>query len=145
MFDVMPLHIRIFRRPARFWKYRVTEWFRRLRRAYAYMRKTLSADDAQTMIVECKHQAGWYPLVILAVDDVLERACEEFADHPQMRSFISEGCYKVYRKWENYGDELEGAIRWAIEVAEEYAANESIKFVRIMDEAVPEDDEGEEA
>ncbi|WP_234729631.1 hypothetical protein [Acidocella facilis] len=122
-----------FQRRAYFWKYRVETRFKRFCRAWCYATGTLSAGEAQTIIVECLDPAGWYPLMILTVEDALARAREIFADHPELPSFIAEGCEKVGRKWENFGDELQEAINWAIENAEEYAAKEGIIFVRIAD------------
>lgn len=134
MFETLPRCLRTSWRRTYFWKYLAEMRLKRFCRARCYATGTLSADEAQTMIVECQDQAGWYPLMILTVEDTLERAREMFADHPELPRLIGEGCEKVGRKWENYGDEAEHAIRWAIDNAEEYAANEGVILVRIAGE-----------
>lgn len=131
-----------WRRRFSFWKYRAHERAKRLHRACRYMAGTMSQDDAQWMIMDCESAAGWYPLMILSVDDVLERAREVFVDHPALHEFVTEGCVRVRRKWECYGDELEAAIDWAIESAQEYAASEGITFARLEQADVTEN-EGE--
>jgi hypothetical protein len=107
---------------------------KRFRRACAYAAGNLSRDEAQWVIVDCEDRAGWYPLLILSAEDALERAREIFVDHPELSGFIAEGCAKVRRKWESYGDEMSHAIEWAIDNAEEFAASEDIIFVRREDE-----------
>ncbi|MDE1990303.1 MAG: hypothetical protein KGI82_07505 [Betaproteobacteria bacterium] len=133
MFNVMPRPLRASWRRAQFWKYRLKARVKRLCHAWRYATGTLSADDAQTMIVECQDPAGWYPLMILTVEDALEYAREMFVDHPTLRRFIADGCARVGHKWETYGDELAEAFRWAAELAEEYAASEGIILVHITD------------
>ncbi|MDE2392064.1 MAG: hypothetical protein KGL65_10705, partial [Rhodospirillales bacterium] len=86
------------------------------------------------MIVECEWPAGWFPLMLLTVEDTLEYAREMFVDHPALRRLIADGCARVGNKWETYGDELSEAYRWAAELAEEYAASEGIVLARIADE-----------
>jgi hypothetical protein len=52
--------------------------------AWRYAAGTLSADDAQRIILNCRGPAGWHPLLVLTVEDTLEQAREEFADHPEL-------------------------------------------------------------
>jgi hypothetical protein len=90
------------------------------------------------VLIDCHDPAGWHSLLTLTVEDTLEQAREIFADHPELRRLIEDGCSRVARKWESYGDELYEARRWAIELAEGYAADEGITLVRVDEEAINE-------
>ena len=107
----------------------------RLARAWRYFMERLSADDAQRIMLDCRASAGWHPLLVLTVEDTIEQARETFADHPDLPRLIADGCARVGDKWESYGDELYEARRWAIDVAEGYAADEGIMLTRLDDEA----------
>ena len=105
----------------------------RFARAWRYVVGTLSVDDAQRIILDCRGPAGWHPLLVLTVETTLEQAGEEFADHPDLPRLIADACFQVGDKWESYGDELWEARRWAIEVAQRYAADEGIALARLDD------------
>jgi hypothetical protein len=104
--------------------------FRHLRRSWRYLTHSLTADDAQTMILGCRRQAGWHPLTILTVEDTLELAREVFGSNPELPRLIADACAHVGRKWTSTSDELHEAIRWAIEIAEEQALHEGIVLSR---------------
>lgn len=124
------------------WRYRARLRLTRFVRAWRYFTGRLSADDAQSIMLDCRAPAGWHPLLVLTVEDTLEQARETFADHPQLPRLIADGCARVGDKWESYGDELYEARRWAIDVAERYAADEGIALIRLDDEATPAAEEG---
>jgi hypothetical protein len=113
--------------------YRCRGRLAQLVRAWRYAAGTLSADDAQRIILDCRGPAGWHPLLVLTVEDALEQAHEEFADHPDLRRLIADACFHVGDKWDSHGDELWEARRWAIEVAQRYAADEGIALARLND------------
>jgi hypothetical protein len=120
------------------WRFRAKTRARRLCRAWRYFTDSLSADDAQTIMIDCERAAGWHPLLTLTVEDTLEQARETFADSPDLRRLIADGCARVGRKWESCNDELYEARRWAIELAQEYAANKGITLVRLEEgDALP--------
>ncbi len=116
------------------WRYRTGEKCKRLRRAWRYGCGALSADDAQSIFLDCCRPAGWYPLLLLMVEDPLEQVREVFADHPELPRLVADGCARVDAKWQNFGDELYDARRWAIDVAASYAADRGITLVPIEDE-----------
>jgi hypothetical protein len=109
--------------------YRLAQW----RRAWHYATGRLSADDARRVMLDCRHPAGWHPLLVLTVEDTLEQAREVIADHPDLPRLIADGCAHVGDKWESCNDELWEARRWAIGLATEYAANEGITFTALDD------------
>ena len=116
-------------------RYRAQVCLARLARSWRYFMERLSADDAQRIMLDCRASAGWHPLLVLTVEDTLGQARETFADHPDLPRLIADGCARVGDKWESYGDELYEARRWAIDVAEGYAADEGIMLTRLDDEA----------
>jgi len=109
--------------------YRLAQW----RRAWRYAIGRLSADDAQRMMLDCRDPAGWHPLLVLTVEDTLEQALEELADHPELPHLIAAGCARVGVKWESNDDQLWEARRWAISLAREYAADEGITLTALDD------------
>jgi hypothetical protein len=109
---------------------RLEQW----RRAWRYAAGRLSTDDAQRLILDCRHPAGWYSLLVLTVEDTLEQALEEIADHPELPRLIADGCARVGIKWESNDDQLWEARRWAIGLAKEYAADEGIRLVALDDD-----------
>lgn len=99
---------------------------RRLILAARYASGRLSVDDAQAIVCDCEPIAGWFPLLTLTVDDTIELALEEFAEHPELRNLAEEACTHVRRKWEAGSDYLHEAQCWALEKLREYAAIEGI-------------------
>lgn len=115
-------------------RYRLPSRLAQWRRAWHYADDRLCADDAQRMMLDCRNAAGWHPLLVLTVEDTLEQVRENIADHPDLPRLIADGCARVGDKWESYNDELWEALRWAINLAEGYAANESIALIPIADD-----------
>lgn len=107
-------------------RWRLRGLYGRYRRAWLYARRSLRADDAQIMILDCQLPAGWHPLTVLTVEDTLKQALETFQEHPELERLIADGCARVGHKWEDFSDTLYEARRWAIDAAQDYAANEGI-------------------
>jgi hypothetical protein len=113
--------------------YRLAQW----RRAWRYATDRLSADDAQRLILDCRDPAGWHPLLVLTVEDTLEQALEDLADHPELPRLVAAGCARVGVKWESNDDQLWEARRWAIDLAKGYAADEGIALIVLEDDREP--------
>lgn len=137
MFDVAHRGVSGFRSWARDRRYRAGYRLAQWRRAWRYAIDGLSPDDAQRMMLDCRDPAGWHPLLVLTVEDTLEQAREELADHPELPRLLADGCARVADKWESYNDELWEARRWAIGLAKEYAADEGITLTALDDEREP--------
>ncbi len=112
-------------------RFRLVHW----RRAWCYATNHLSADEAQLLMLDCRYPAGWHPLLVLTVEDALEQAREDFADHPDLPRLVGDGCARVADKWESYNDELWEARRWAINLAKGYADDEGITLVARADDS----------
>ncbi len=95
-------------------------------RAARYAAGRLSADDAQRIMCDCERSAGWFPLLTLTVDDTLDLALEEYAEHPDLPRLIGEACSSVAGRWESHNDDLHNAQSWAMEKVREYAAADGI-------------------
>jgi len=93
-------------------------------------------------MLDCRDAAGWQPLLILTVEDTLKQARETYADHPALPLLIATACSRVGSKWEEYGDAIFEARRWAIEVAEGYAQQSNIALVRWDNIFPPQNDAG---
>ncbi len=112
---------------------RLAQW----RRAWCYAMNSLSADEGQRIMLDCRDPAGWHPLLVLTVEETLEQARQDLADHPDLSRLIADGCARVGDKWESYNDELWEARRCAIGLAKDYAADEGIRFVPLEDGREP--------
>jgi hypothetical protein len=134
MFDIAHRTVSAFRSWVRDRRYRAGYRLAQWRRAWRYAIDGLSSDDAQRMVLDCRGPAGWHPLLVLTVEDTLEQAREELADHPDLPRLIADGCARVGDKWESYNDELWEARRWAIGLAKEYAVDEGIMLTALDDE-----------
>ena len=135
MFDFVERPYRTVASRLELWCYRAKERAKRLHRAWCYFRDSLSADDAQSILLDCYSPAGWHPLLVLSVEDTLEQARETFADHPDLPRLIADGCERVGNKWESHNDDLYMARNWAIEIAEDYAAQEGITLPLLDEDA----------
>ena len=51
------------------------------------------------VMLDCRHPAGWHPLLVLTVEDTLAQAREEIADHPDLPRLVADGCARVADKW----------------------------------------------
>ena len=119
---------------ARRYRYRCGVRLGRSTRAWRYAAGRLSADDAQQLMLDCRYPAGWHPLLVLTVEDTLEQARQDLADHPDLPRLIADGYARVGDKWESHNDELWEARHWAINLARSYAADEGIALILLNDE-----------
>jgi hypothetical protein len=112
------------------WRRRLYRHIARAGRAWAYLAGRLTAADARQVIRDCGGPAGWHPLIVLTVDDVLAQARTVFADHPDLPWLVAEACLHVERRWCAHGDELEHAQSWVLELVQRYAPDDGIVLER---------------
>jgi hypothetical protein len=134
MFDIIRRRTAAVGSRTRRRRYRCGVSLGRWTRAWRYAAERLSPDEAQRLMLDCRHPAGWHPLLVLTVEDALEQAREEIADHPDLARLVADGCARVGDKWEPYYGELLEARCWAINLAKNYASDERITFVLLNDE-----------
>jgi hypothetical protein len=133
MFDVIRRHTAAVASWTRRQRYRSGSRLSRCSRAWRYAAERLSADDAQRMMLDCRYPAGWHLLLVLTVEDTLQQARQEIAEHPDLARLVADGCARVGDKWEPYHGELLEARCWAINLAKNYAADEGITLVLLDD------------
>lgn len=137
MFDVIRRRTAAVKLWTRRQHYRCGGRLGRWTQAWRYAAGRLSADEAQRLMLDCRYPAGWHPLLVLTVQDTLEQAREEIADHPDLPRLVADSCARVGDKWEPYYGELLEARSWAINLAKNHAAEEGITFVLLNDEHDP--------
>lgn len=101
----------------------------RWQRALAYARDRMSEEQARRIFSDCQHPAGWFPLMVLSADDVLEDARAFWNEHPDLPRLARDAADRVSQKWDDHGDSYSAATEWALEKVEEYAEAEGIKLV----------------
>jgi hypothetical protein len=114
----------------------------RVVRAWRYCIGCPTAEDAQTIMLDCRRPAGGYPLLLLYDGDVLEQARVIYTDHAELPRLIADGCARVEEKWESHNGELDMATCWAIELAEDYARVNGIKLILREEDADAQGDAG---
>jgi len=134
MFDVIRRHTATVTSWTRRHHYRCAARLGRWTRAWRYAAGRLSADEAQRLMLDGRYPAGWHPLLVLTVEDALEQARAEIADHPDLARLVADGCARVGDKWEPYYGELLEARCWAINLAKNYAVDEDITLVLLNDD-----------
>ena len=108
--------------------YRQLWLLKRWRLAWRYASGRLTVDDAQTIFGQVKEVAGWYPLDILGVDDVLELARDRWGDHPRLPGWAATACGRVYDKWDSSPEYHCHAEEMAMTKIEGYAEDSGVPF-----------------
>ena len=111
------------------WRFRRQDRWTRLARGLAYaFGRSLSECDRHAMRVEMNERLGYYPLMTLAVEDVLEEARSRYGDEEanRLKPYLDAACDHVARKWSGDGESFGVAVDWAFENALAYAADDGI-------------------
>lgn len=116
-------------------RYECLELIRRASCAHEYLMGTVGAEDTQRMILDLERRAGWYQLMTLDVEHVIEDAAERWQPHPHLRRLVEDACERIASKWENGGDTYFEARQWALDKVEEYAREDGIALVPTEDYA----------
>ena len=119
--------ISLARRALFVWRFRHQERWARLLRGLAYaFGRPLAEGDLHAMRVEMNERLGYYPLMTLGVEDVLEEARSHYGDEEanRLKPYLDTACERVARKWES--DAFGAAVDWALENALAYAADDGI-------------------
>lgn len=133
-FGALPAHpLNRLRNAASFQAWKLRQRAKRMRRALRYLTGRLTADEAQTIIVECQDVAGWYALELLCVDDVLNQARERWGEDPVLAELVADACSRVNAKWTGTGESVGAAEDWAFQLVQSYAAERGIDLVDSWD------------
>ena len=108
------------------YRYRLRNTYRHWRLALLYARHRLSPDDALSIIWECQHVAGHYPLSILTTSEVMEQALETWKDHPRLLELVDQATDQVFDEWIDNNDTIYHAAGWALDLVREYAKHDGI-------------------
>jgi hypothetical protein len=104
-------------------------------RGLAYARGRLTPDQAQSMTYDIERAAGWYHLVSLDEEYVMEEALERWQPHPELAALVAEACDYVGSKYEDHNDVAYHAKGWALDKVQEYAEERGIILELTEDEA----------
>ena len=113
--------------------------FQRFGRAWRYLIGRMNEGDATDMRWEAQQVEGMYPLEIVSVTDVMERALERWHPHHALQNMAEQATSRVYNKWESNGDVADGAIDWAVDLIGDYAKYDNIVLVERESEKAEDD------
>ena len=123
--------ISLARRALFVWRFRHQERWARLMRGLAYaFGRPLAEDDLHALRVEMNERLGYYPIMTLATEDVLEEARSHYGDEEanRLKPYLDAACDHVARKWSNGPDSFGLAVDWALEKALAYAEADGVRL-----------------
>ena len=114
---------------ARMARYHVRNAFRRYSRARRYALGTWSHDDADEIRRDAQMRSSVYPLTSICGADVMQDLQTLYRTLPTgAEAFADAAAARVASRWSDGGEALSGALGWAVEVAEHYAAAAGTPF-----------------
>lgn len=128
--------------------WRIRHRLGRTGRAFAYAAGTLSAGQAQDIIADCEFAAGHFPVMTLAVQDVMDMAIKEYGDQAHaLKPYLPGACAHAASKFECYGDEYWHVCNRALGAAKASAAQDGLRLVSETEDYfnTPASQEGEQA
>jgi hypothetical protein len=125
-------------------RWRIFQRWQRLRRAVAYAAGRLSQDGAQSIILDCRPPAGWYPLMTLSPEDVRAMAADLYGDVAALDPYLDGACESVARKWDDPRDDHWRARQWALELVLQDAAADGI-VLTLLDDTTTLSPEGDDS
>ena len=123
--------ISLARRALFVWRFRHQERWARLLRGLAYaFGRPLAEDDLHALRVEMNERLGYYPIMTLATEDVLEEARSHYGDEEanRLKPYLDAACDHVARKWSGDGESFGVAVDWALENALAYAEADGVRL-----------------
>ena len=71
---------------------------------------------------------GYYPIMTLATEDVLQNALDVYGEEEaaKLRPYLDAACDHVARQWSNDGESFGVAVDWALENALAYAEADGV-------------------
>ena len=99
------------------------------RLAYAFgATRSARATDRHALRVEMNEALGYYPLMTLATEDVLQNALDVYGEEEaeKLKPYLDAACDHVARKWSGDGESFGVAVDWALENALAYAEDDGV-------------------
>ena len=121
--------ISLVRRALFVWRFRHQERWTRLAHGLAYaFGRSLPEADLHAMRVEMNERLGYYPLMTLGTDDVLQNALDVYGEEEaeKLKPYLDAACDRVAGKWDTGYDAFGLAVDWALENALAYAADDGV-------------------
>lgn len=110
-------------------RYKLKDFVLRARQGWRWMRGTLTREDARDMQWKIDHLAGWYPLVVLSVDDIKEQLEDMYESQPQFDELADRAASRVYSKFDDYSDMRSNAQDWAVDLVRDYAVADRVALI----------------
>ena len=111
------------------WRWRNQDRLSRFARGIAYaFGRPLSEGARHSLRVEMNAALGYYPLMTLAVEDVLQNAEDIYGAEQaaKLAPYLHAACDRVASKWDNDSDAFSCAVDWALENALAYAGHDGV-------------------
>lgn len=121
--------ISLARRALFVWRFRHQERLSRFALGMAYaLGHQLTDADRHALRVKMNEALGYYPLMTLATEDVLQNAMDVYGEKEaaKLKPYLDAACDHVARKWDNGCDVFGLAVDWALENALAYAEADGI-------------------
>jgi hypothetical protein len=121
--------ISLARRALFVWRFRHQERLSRFALGMAYaLGRQLTEADRHALRVKMNEALGFYPLMTLATEDVVQNAMDVYGEKEaaKLKPYLDAACDHVARKWSNDGESFGVAVDWAMERALDYAETDGI-------------------
>ena len=126
---ILDTKVTLMRRAIFVWRFRHQERLSRfaLGMAYAFGRPLAEA-DMHAIRVEMNEALGYYPLMTLGTEDVLQNALDVYGEEEaeKLKPYLDAACDHVARKWSGDGESFGVAVDWALENALAYAEDDGV-------------------
>lgn len=116
------------RNAASFARWRLGQRLKHVARGLRYAAGCMTEDDAREMFGLCQHIAGWHPLEMLCVDDVLHAAIERWGDNPALRELAEDACARVAERWVGISEVSDVSWDCVMDKIVEYAEERGIEL-----------------
>ncbi len=111
------------------WRFRRQQRFARFLRGLAYaFGHALTEDDRHVLRLEMNEALGYYPLMTLGTEDVLQNPLDVYGEEEaeKLKPYLDAACDHVARKWSGDGESFGVAVDWALENALAYAEDDGV-------------------
>ena len=126
---ILDTKITLARRAIFVWRFRHQERLSRFALGMAYaIGHPLAEAELHALRVKMNEALGYYPLMTLATEDVLQNALDVYGEEEaaKLKPYLDAACDHVARKWSGDGESFGVAVDWALENALAYAEDDGV-------------------